>query len=728
MSMVHIKEYLRLSFTGMLNSYAQIFFSLNPSFGFALLLITFIHPAAGFSGVLSILLVQGMAHLFNFNKDQITDGTYTYNALLTGLAIGSFYNFSLEFIVLTIAAALLSFLFTLWFLNSLGKKGLPVLTVPFLMTAWILLLGAGNFTALQLRTEAVSSLQETVPGIFNFVTELIAHLPFSNVLYLYFRSLGAVLFQYNDLAGFIIAAGLMLNSRISFVLSIFGFAIGYGFYQLMEGDFSQLIYTYIGFNFILTAIALGGFFVVPSRRSFLILLFTIPVIALLISAFHSLLYNRFGLPLYSLPFNVVVMLFIAAMQNRVKASGLNLVLLQQYSPEKHHYNFYSNAVRYQRDTWVQVSLPVMGEWYISQGYDGALTHKRGWQHAWDFDVRDDMGKTYQHEGGKVEDYYCYGLPVLAPADGLVVELEDGIQDNDIGKVNLDRNWGNAIVIRHADYLYSKMSHFKPGSFKVKAGDSVRKGEVIGFCGSSGRSPEPHLHFQFQSTPYIGSQTLSYPFSFYISRQQHGYKFHSYEIPATGDKISNLQTTRLLTGFFGFIPGQRFKVTDTRGNNEVWEIQVSPYNQTCIWCENTKSVVWYVNNGSVFYCSSFEGDRHSLLYTFFLAIYKVPLGYYPQLTLSDHISILNVSNYLLRLIHDFTAPFFHYLTAQFNFRYISIDNEHDPGKIVFASEQNQKLFGQFSSKMYFRTTVTAENLTIEAGNGKQQVKILCELLS
>lgn len=726
--MREVKDTIRISINGILNSYAQIFFSLNPAFGFSLLLISFIQPAAGISGLMSVLLVQMMALLFNFSRDQILDGTYTYNALLTGLAIGSFYEFSPEFMVLIIAAALLSFLFTLWFLSNLGKRGLPVLTIPFLFTAWVLLLGAGNFTALQLRKEVISSLQESMPGAFHVVTELIAQLPFSNVLYLYLRSLGAVFFQYNDIAGLIIAIGLMMNSRISFVLSAFGFVIGYGFYQLMEGDFSQLIYTYIGFNFILTAIALGGFFVVPSRRSFLILFFTIPVIALLISAFHSLFYERFGLPLYSLPFNVVVILFVAAMQSRVKSSGLNLVALQQYSPEKHHYNFYSNAVRYQRDTWVQVSLPVMGEWHISQGYDGALTHKKGWQHAWDFDVRDDMDKTYQHNGVNREDYYCYGLPVLAPADGVVVELEDGIEDNEIGKVNLERNWGNAIVLKHADYLYSKMSHFKPGSFKVKTGDLVRKGDVIGLCGSSGRSPEPHLHFQFQSTPYIGSQTLSYPFSFYISRHQQGYKFHSYEIPEKGDKISNLQTTRLLTGFFGFIPGQRFKVSDSLGRNEIWEIQVNAYNQTCIWCEATKSVVWYVNNGSVFYCSSFDGDRSSLLYSFFLAIYKVPLGYYPQLTLSDHISILNVSNYLVRFIHDFTAPFYHYLKAQYNFRYISIDNEHDPDEIIFASEQNQKLFGQFSSKRYFRTTVSARKLTIESGSGNQKVKILCELVS
>lgn len=722
------RSYLGISLSGILNSYAQVFFSLNPWFGFFLLLVTFFHFGAGISGLIAILCIQFVAYFFNFNSDLIRDGTYSYNAMLVGLAVGSLYQFNASFFILLIASALLSFLFTLWYLNALGKKGLPVLTIPFLITVWIILLGSGNFTALVVRMPEGNSLQLLFPEIFSATTEGIAELPFANVLYLYFRSLGAILFQYNDLSGLIIAIGLLLNSRIALVLSVFGFVIGYAFYQFMEGDFSQLIYTYIGFNFILTAIALGGFFVVPSRRSFINLLFTIPVIALLISALHSLVYNRFELPLYSMPFNIVVLLFIAAMQNRVKASGLNLVTLQQYSPEKHHYNYYSNAVRYQRDTVVQVALPVIGEWSISQGHDGAITHKKEWQHAWDFDVRDDMGKTFQGSGLRMEDYYCWSLPVLAPADGVVVDLLDGIEDNEVGKVNLDQNWGNAIVIKHADYLFSKLSHFKMGSFKVKVGDVVKKGDVLGLCGASGRSPEPHLHFQFQATPYIGSHTMNYPFSFYITKVGHHHAFNSYNIPQKGDRVSNLRTIRLLTHFFGLIPGQRFNVKADSGKIETWEVQVTPYNQTYIWCPETKSIVWYINNGSVFYCSGFEGDRSSSLYTFFLAAYKVPLGYYPHLTLNDHISILNVSNYFVRIIHDFTAPFFHYLKAQYNFKYISIDNEHDPEQIVFISEQNQKFFGKFSSKRYFKSTIRQKSITIESGTGNNIETILCELQS
>ena len=70
--------------------------------------------------------------------------------------------------------------------------------------------------------------------------------------------------------------------------------------------------------------------------------------------------------------------------------------------------------------------------------------------------------------------------------------------NNIGDVNLGDNWGNTIIIKHGDYLFSKISHIKEGSFKVRVGDYVKKGDVLAVCGNSGRSPEPHLHFQLQS--------------------------------------------------------------------------------------------------------------------------------------------------------------------------------------------------------------------------------------
>ncbi|MCK7534439.1 MAG: urea transporter [Marinilabiliales bacterium] len=86
---------------------------------------------------------------------------------------------------------------------------------------------------------------------------------------IYFRSLGAIFFQYHLFPGLLIAIGLLIYSRIAFTLSLLGFYAAYAFYQLVGADMTTLSYSYIGFNFILTAIAIGGFFIIPSWYSFL---------------------------------------------------------------------------------------------------------------------------------------------------------------------------------------------------------------------------------------------------------------------------------------------------------------------------------------------------------------------------------------------------------------------------------------------------------------------------
>ena len=121
---------------------------------------------------------------------------------------------------------------------------------------------------------------------------------------------------------------------------------------------------------------------------------------------------------------------------------MDLVVIQQFSPERNHYKHFNNIERFKSDTYYHFSLPVLGDWTISQGHQGNVTHKGDWQYAWDFDVRDDNDATFRSPGISLEDYYCYNLPVVAPADGFVVQIIDGIDDNKIGEVDTEHNWGN----------------------------------------------------------------------------------------------------------------------------------------------------------------------------------------------------------------------------------------------------------------------------------------------
>lgn len=150
------------------------------------------------------------------------------------------------------------------------------------------------------------------------------------------------------------------------------------------------------------------------------------------------------------------------------------------------------------------SLPFEGFWTVaSGGVDKENSHS--WnvfnqRYAYDFFVQDENQITHKCEGKALEDYYSFGKVILAPADGLVVEAKDGIRDNhELGTIDFRARifHGNFVVIRHAKGEYSHLAHFKKGSIAVREGDKVKRGQIIGLCGNSGHSEEPHLHFHLQ---------------------------------------------------------------------------------------------------------------------------------------------------------------------------------------------------------------------------------------
>lgn len=95
-----------------------------------------------------------------------------------------------------------------------------------------------------------------------------------------------------------------------------------------------------------------------------------------------------------------------------------------------------------------------------------------------------------------EDYASFGETIYCPLDGEVVNVVDGIQDNEPfpGMKNLKYNIGNRVVVKNKEY-YLILGHFKNGSVRVKKGDAIKRGDVLGCSGCSGLSPRPEIHMQ-----------------------------------------------------------------------------------------------------------------------------------------------------------------------------------------------------------------------------------------
>ena len=616
-----------------LASYSQVFFSLSRVFALVLLVVSFLSVNAGMGGLWGVLSANGVAWAIGLNRQKILSGLYGFNSLLTSLALSVMFAFTPSLLAVIFFTSVLCLFITVSIEGVFYKYGLSYLSLPFLVSVWILTLSSRTLTELDIHPGGAFLMNEMyrlggLPLVSTY--QWFSGLNLPDAVTLYFRSLGAIFFQYSLFAGICIALGLIYYSRIVFVLSVLGFAAAWGFYKLLGGNLTELTYGYIGFNFILTAIAVGGFFTIASPYTFFWVVLLSPLISFIISSGSAVL-APFQLPVYSLPFNMVVLMFLYVLKFRERHFDKPyMVAVQLFSPEKNLYSRMNYDFRFGHPTGFYFSLPFYGEWVVTQGHDGKYTHREEWRHAWDFEISDDQGKTFSGEGFECQDYYCFGKPVLAPADGWVTEVVNEVADNPAGGMNQAQNWGNTLVLKHGEGLYSKLSHLQTGSVKVGRGDYVSRGQVVARAGNSGRSPYPHLHFQIQTSPYIGSPTFRHPLSNYLTSGQKEKKTYVFSgIPGEGERVENIQPRAIIEKAFRFVPGQTLKVmSDKAGGDtsvQTWEVISDMHNQTCIYNAADGSKAWFLYAQGIFYFTAFEGDYRSALYSFFLAHYKVIPG-------------------------------------------------------------------------------------------------------
>ena len=646
----------------LLYSYSQVFFAQNKIFGILLLIITFVDPWIGMGGLLSLLISNALAWVLGFDEEAIRIGSYGFNSLLVGLGLSIYFNPTFTFFVLLVIGAIVTLLITIAVAGFLVKYNLPYLSLPFVFSLWTLMLATRNFEALNISDRGVYILNELFAAGSHWLVDLYEksnQIAIPNALNVYFKSLGAILFQFNLFSGMVIAFGLLIFSRIAFLLSLITFLWAYTFYALLGADISLLSYNYIGFNYILTGIALGGFYLIPSKSSFGGVLLVVPPLVVLTSSLSSI-FGFFQLGVYALPFNLVVLTFLYILKLRIKPGGLEEVAIQYFHPEKNLYYRLSGDLRFKNFRPIPMSLPFFGEWVITQAHNGEITHRGAWKEAWDFEIADEEGDFYRGEGRERQDYYCYDKPVLAPANGEVEEILDNVEDNVIGDSNLKQNWGNSIVIKHGYQLYSQLSHLRFGSIKVRKGDRVRKGDVIANCGNSGRSPVPHLHFQLMSTPYIGSATLNYPLANYLNYSSNGTVFHLYDFPLKNQVIGTVKSNDQLKYAFNFLPGQvlkfKYKVNNGGEGRSEWEVKTDVFNNSYLQCLYTGSQAFFINDGVVFYFTYFKGKRSSLLYDFFVGSYKVVFFFDPKFNIEDVFPLNLITRSWMRYLNDFIAPF------------------------------------------------------------------------
>lgn len=506
----------------LLRGYAAVMFCEHPALGLVFMLTTFWRPWVGACGLLSALTGFLIAHRLRLPTPDT--GGYVYNCLLVGLALGVPYDLSPAMLGLVVCAAVLTTFLTAILVDLLWRwDHLPALSLPFVLVASVTLAAGSSFQP------------QTQPGMLLPVLVDLGYFP--GPVIAFFVALGSVFFSPYLMPGLVIFLGLAWTSRYFVLLAICGFVVGHWLFLAWVPDASSSVSAWSGFNFILTALALGGIFVTPSGRSFLLAMLGVALSTMMLAAGYQLS-ERGGLPVLAIPFLAATLFTLAALRKRTAMTNPVLLLEHPALPEINLER--ARLARARGINWdsVPLSPPFYGEWQVYQGFDGAYTHRDAWRHALDFYIHD--GKAPSRTTGRtVDDYYCYGLPVLAPASGVVLRCRDDLPDMPPGDADTQLNWGNYVLIRMATGLCVLVAHLRKGSLAIRGGDPVVVGAVIGACGSSGRSLQPHIHLHVQSGEALGSPT--YPFHLgcvlHRQRREDPAEFVLHSRPGEGESIA-----------------------------------------------------------------------------------------------------------------------------------------------------------------------------------------------
>jgi len=147
-------------------------------------------------------------------------------------------------------------------------------------------------------------------------------------------------------------------------------------------------------------------------------------------------------------------------------------------------------------------LPIDGARWLAQRF------------AIDWMMLDDANRMAEGDPRQNRNFPQYGREVLAVADGTVVRAVDGLPDGHPGAFPADTTItnadGNSVVLDLGGGRFALFAHLQPGSLRVREGDRVTRGQVLGLLGNSGNSDMPHLHFHVMDGPSpLASNGLPY---------------------------------------------------------------------------------------------------------------------------------------------------------------------------------------------------------------------------
>jgi urea transporter len=260
-------------------------------------------PQVAIGGLVAVLAATLMAQWLRVDEAALNAGLYGFNAYLVGLALATFMVSSLQLWVYVVLGGAVSVVVMLAISNVLKTWSVSALTAPFVLVAWLLLLATNAFYGLE--GGALPPVGEIVPidpaaadpmRVGDFVQGI-------------FTSITQVFLKGHGPAAVLLLAGLAVNSVAAAVFALVGALVGVVTAHALGAESDLVTAGLLGFNPVLTAIALGAVFHRPGPR---VVAYTLlaTVLSVIVQGTMMAFLTPFGIPTLTAAFVLVTWLFL----------------------------------------------------------------------------------------------------------------------------------------------------------------------------------------------------------------------------------------------------------------------------------------------------------------------------------------------------------------------------------------------------------------------------------
>lgn len=233
--------------------------------------------------------------------------------------------------------------------------------------------------------------------------------------------------------------------------------------------------------------------------------------------------------IYKTTFEKIVLDVVISLDSENNINGL---FLQPHKPD--------NLPVLERNT-TKMILPFNEEWYVFWGgtsvdknYHVAYDNQK---YAYDIMMVKD-GVSHKGDPKVIDNYYVFGKDIIAPCDAQVVQVITGVKDNIPGEMNPAQLTGNTVVLKTANNEFLLFAHLQEKSVVVTEGQEVKQGDLLGKCGNSGNTTEPHLHLSLQNVQDMGIATGG---KLYFDRIMVNGEIKEDYLPEKNDKVKNIKS-------------------------------------------------------------------------------------------------------------------------------------------------------------------------------------------